>query len=37
MSSNGGTLDYPPTDQPRGSRDLGLTDPNGFKITIAAR
>ncbi len=31
----GGTLDQGPTDQPWGTRDFSLTDPDGFKITIA--
>jgi len=31
----GGTLDQPPTDQEWGMRDFSLTDPDGFKITIA--
>ncbi len=35
--ARGGKLDHGPVDQPWGSRDFGLTDPNGFKITIAAR
>jgi lactoylglutathione lyase len=33
--ARGGTLDHPPTDQPWGMRDFALTDPDGFKITIA--
>jgi uncharacterized glyoxalase superfamily protein PhnB len=35
IESKGGRLDGPPTDQPWGSRDISLTDPDGFKITIA--
>jgi uncharacterized glyoxalase superfamily protein PhnB len=35
IESRGGTLDHQPTDQPWGSRDFALTDPDGFKITIA--
>jgi len=31
----GGLLDSPPADTPWGSRDFSLTDPDGFKITIA--
>ncbi len=31
----GGRLDQGPTDQPWGVRDISLTDPDGFKITIA--
>ena len=34
--ANGGRLDSGPTDQPWGVRDISLTDPDGFKITIAA-
>lgn len=33
--ARGGRLDQPPTDQPWGMRDFSLTDPDGFKITIA--
>ena len=33
--ARGGMLDQPPTDQPWGMRDFSLTDPDGFKITIA--
>ncbi|HTR01653.1 MAG TPA: VOC family protein [Thermoanaerobaculia bacterium] len=33
--ARGGTLDYEPRTQPWGSRDFGLTDPDGFKFTIA--
>ena len=36
IESKGGRLDSQPTDQPWGSRDISLTDPDGFKITIAA-
>src|SRR5512135_3232568 len=31
----GGVLDQQPTDQPWGMRDFALTDPDGFKITVA--
>jgi len=34
--ARGGTLDQEPRDQPWGMRDFTLTDPDGFKITIAA-
>jgi uncharacterized glyoxalase superfamily protein PhnB len=37
IESKGGRLDSPPTDQPWGVRDISLTDPDGFKITIAAQ
>jgi uncharacterized glyoxalase superfamily protein PhnB len=33
--ARGGTLDQEPKDQPWGMRDFALTDPDGFKITIA--
>jgi uncharacterized glyoxalase superfamily protein PhnB len=36
IESKGGRLDGPPTDQPWGTRDISLTDPDGFKITIAS-
>ena len=35
IEARGGTLDQQPTDQPWGMRDFALTDPDGFKITIA--
>jgi uncharacterized glyoxalase superfamily protein PhnB len=34
IRARGGKLDSEPTDQPWGSRDFTLTDPDGFKITI---
>ena len=34
IQSRGGMLDQEPQDQPWGSRDFSLTDPDGFKITI---
>ncbi len=36
IEAKGGVLDQPPRDQPWGMRDVSLTDPDGFKITIAA-
>jgi len=36
IESKGGRLDSPPTDQSWGTRTISLTDPDGFKITIAA-
>jgi len=33
--ARGGRLDQAPTDQEWGFRDISLTDPDGFKITIA--
>lgn len=36
IKSRGGTLDHEPTTQPWGTRDFAITDPDGFKITIAA-
>jgi predicted enzyme related to lactoylglutathione lyase len=35
IQSKGGRLDQGPTDQDWGVRDISLTDPDGFKITIA--
>ena len=35
IKARGGTLAQEPTDQPWGSRDIALTDPDGFKVTIA--
>jgi PhnB protein len=35
IQSRGGVLDHPPQDEPWGGRDFSLTDPDGFKITIA--
>ena len=35
--ARGGTLDQEPRDQPWGMRDFALTDPDGFKITIARK
>src|SRR5262245_31554616 len=35
IESKGGQLDSGPTDQPWGVRDITVTDPDGFKITIA--
>ena len=35
IAAKGGRLDSGPTDQPWGVRDISLTDPDGFKITIA--
>lgn len=34
--TRGGKLDHPPMDQPWGAREFALTDPDGFKITIAS-
>jgi lactoylglutathione lyase len=36
IKSKGGKLDSEPANQPWGSRDFSLTDPDGFKITIGA-
>jgi uncharacterized glyoxalase superfamily protein PhnB len=36
IKARGGKLDHEPVDQPWGSRDFALTDPDGFKITIGA-
>ncbi len=35
IKSKGGMLDHLPQDRPWGTRDFALTDPDGFKITIA--
>jgi uncharacterized glyoxalase superfamily protein PhnB len=35
IKARGGTLDQEPTDQPWGARDLAVSDPDGFKITIS--
>jgi catechol 2,3-dioxygenase-like lactoylglutathione lyase family enzyme len=35
IESKGGRIDQGPTDEPWGVRDISLTDPDGFKITIA--
>jgi catechol 2,3-dioxygenase-like lactoylglutathione lyase family enzyme len=31
----GGVLDHEPMDEPWGERDFGITDPDGFRITIS--
>lgn len=36
IKAKGGRLDSEPADQPWGSRDFSLTDPDGFKITIGS-
>ena len=36
IKTRGGALDHDPQTQPWGSRDFGLTDPDGFKITIGS-
>jgi len=36
IEARGGKLDHGPQDQSWGVRDISLTDPDGFKITIAA-
>ncbi len=35
IKARGGTLDQEPQDEPWGVRDFSLTDPDGFKLTIA--
>ena len=35
IKAKGGKLDHEPQDQPWGMRDFSVTDPDGFKITIA--
>jgi len=34
VKERGGKLDHEPQTQPWGTRDFGITDPDGFKITI---
>lgn len=34
FKANGATLTHEPTNQPWGVRDFGVTDPDGFKLTI---
>jgi uncharacterized glyoxalase superfamily protein PhnB len=36
IEARGGTLDQEPRNQPWGTRDFAVTDPDGFKITIGA-
>ncbi len=36
IKARGGTLDQEPTDQPWGARDFGVSDPDGFKISISS-
>jgi len=36
IKTRGGILDHDPMDQPWGTRDFGLTDPDGYRITIAS-
>ena len=35
IKAKGGQLDQEPQDQPWGMRDIAVTDPDGFRITIA--
>ena len=35
IEGKGGRVDSGPTDQPWGTREIAVTDPDGFKITIA--
>lgn len=37
IKARGGKLDHDPMTQPWGTRDFGITDPDGYKITIASR
>ena len=37
IEARGGTFEHKPTDQPWGYRDFGLSDPDGFKLTIGAK
>ncbi len=36
IESRGGRLDHQPQTQPWGTRDFGITDPDGYKLTIAS-
>ncbi len=36
IKARGGTLDQEPTDQPWGARDLAVSDPDGFRISISS-
>ena len=36
IKARGGTLEHEPVDQPWGSREFAVADPDGFKITIAS-
>ena len=36
IKARGGILDQDPTDQPWGSRDFAVSDPDGFKISISS-
>ena len=36
IKARGGILDQDPTDQPWGSRDFAISDPDGFKISISS-
>ena len=35
IKSRGGSLDHDPQDQSWGQRDFGITDPDGYKITVS--
>ncbi len=37
VKAKGGVLDHDPVTQPWGTRDFGITDPDGYKITIASQ
>lgn len=36
VKARGGTLDHDPQTQPWGERDFGITDPDGYKLTISS-
>jgi uncharacterized glyoxalase superfamily protein PhnB len=36
IKARGGTLDHEPVDQPWGTRDFSVTDPDGFSISISS-
>ena len=37
IKARGGALDHEPRTQPWGGRDFGVTDPDGYKLTIASQ
>lgn len=36
IKARGGTLDNEPTDQPWGTRDFAISDPDGFRLTFSS-
>ncbi len=37
VKAKGGVLDHDPMTQPWGTRDFGITDPDGYKLTFASQ